>query len=87
MDLFADGRDAEWRNRLIWGDKQYVLPALLPEFAGKVDLIYVHPPFDPGADFPARCRWTAKRPRAVARPRAAGYAIHKRDWRGGLSGT
>ena len=23
-----------WRNRLIWGDKKYVLPSLLPEFAG-----------------------------------------------------
>lgn len=41
----------EWRNRLIWGDKKYVLPALLPEFAGKVDLIYIDPPFATGADF------------------------------------
>ena len=40
-----------WRNRLIWGDKKFVLPALLPEFAGKVDLIYIDPPFDTGADF------------------------------------
>ena len=41
----------EWRNRLIWGDKKYVLPSLLPEFAGKVNLIYIDPPFDTGADF------------------------------------
>jgi hypothetical protein len=40
-DLFGAGRDADWRNRLIWGDKKYVLPALLDELAGKVDLIYV----------------------------------------------
>ena len=33
------------------GDKKYVLPSLLPEFAGKVDLIYIDPPFDTGADF------------------------------------
>jgi hypothetical protein len=32
-------REEEWRNRLIWGDKKYVLPSLLPEFAGKVNLI------------------------------------------------
>src|ERR1022692_2500341 len=51
LELFASGRDAEWRNRLIWGDKKYVLPSLLPEFAGKVDLIYIDPPFDTGADF------------------------------------
>ena len=41
----------EWRNRLIWGDKKYVLPSLLEEFAGKVDLIYIDPPFDTGANF------------------------------------
>lgn len=41
----------EWRNRLIWGDKKYVLPSLLPEFAGKVNLIYIDPPFDTGANF------------------------------------
>src|SRR5271169_230377 len=51
LELFASGRDTEWRNRLIWGDKKYVLPSLLPEFAGKVNLIYIGPPFDTGADF------------------------------------
>src|SRR5215216_3167877 len=51
LDLFSAGRDTEWRNRLIWGDKKYVLPSLLPEFAGKVDLIYIDPPFATGADF------------------------------------
>ncbi|MCY4145916.1 MAG: DNA methyltransferase [Chloroflexi bacterium] len=51
LDLFAAGRDPEWRNRLIWGDKKYVLPSLLPEFAGKVDLIYIDPPFATGQDF------------------------------------
>jgi len=38
--LFGSGfREEEWRNRLIWGDKKYVLPSLLAEFAGKVNLI------------------------------------------------
>jgi adenine specific DNA methylase Mod len=44
-------RDEEWRNRLIWGDKKYILPSLLSEFAGQVNLIYIDPPFDTGADF------------------------------------
>src|SRR5437867_2049267 len=48
--LFSGGAN-EWRNRLIWGDKKYVLPSLLPEFAGRIDLIYIDPPFDTGADF------------------------------------
>ncbi len=51
FDLFGAGRDAEWRNRLSWGDKKYVLPSLLDEFAGKVNLIYIDPPFNVGADF------------------------------------
>src|SRR5215211_1698729 len=51
LDMFSAGRASEWRNRLIWGDKKYVLPALLDEFAGKVDLVYIDPPFDTGADF------------------------------------
>jgi len=51
LDLFAAGRDPEWRNRLVWGDKKYVLPSFLPEYSGKVRLIYIDPPFDTGADF------------------------------------
>lgn len=52
LERFINGRESsEWRNRLIWGDKKYVLPSLLNEFAGKVGLIYIDPPFDTGADF------------------------------------
>ncbi|MEZ5423288.1 MAG: site-specific DNA-methyltransferase [Pyrinomonadaceae bacterium] len=49
--LFQQKEESEWRNRLIWGDKKYVLPSLLPEFAGRVNLIYIDPPFNVGADF------------------------------------
>ena len=44
----------EWaggRNRLILGDSRQVLPGLLPRFAGKVDLVYLDPPFASGADY------------------------------------
>jgi DNA modification methylase len=51
LELFSSGRPAQSRNRLIWGDKKYVLPSLLPEFSGRVNLIYIDPPFDTGADF------------------------------------
>ena len=56
LDLFSAGRPPEWRNRLIWGDKKYVLPALMDEFAGQVDLIYIDPPFHVGADFSFQVR-------------------------------
>lgn len=47
----AAAQESGWKNRLIWGDKKYVLPSLLPELAGKVNLIYIDPPFDTGANF------------------------------------
>jgi adenine-specific DNA-methyltransferase len=50
LELFGQHRQSEWRNRLIWGDKKYVLPSLLAEFAGKVKLIYIDPPFFTGTD-------------------------------------
>src|SRR5882672_8786852 len=51
QDLFAAGRATDWRNRLVWGDKKYVLPSLLDEFEGKLDLIYIDPPFATDRDF------------------------------------
>jgi len=40
-----------WKNRLIWGDNFLVMGSLLKEFAGKVNLIYVDPPFATGDNF------------------------------------
>jgi len=41
----------DFRNMLVWGENQLVLSALLRDFRGKVDLIYIDPPFAVGADF------------------------------------
>lgn len=39
-------------NRLIWGDNLLVMQALLAEgYEGKIDLIYIDPPFNTGEDF------------------------------------
>jgi len=40
-----------WRNKLIWGDNKLVISSLLEKFAGKINLIYIDPPFATGADF------------------------------------
>lgn len=40
-----------WKNKLIWGDNKFVMSSLLEKFAGKIDLIYIDPPFATGADF------------------------------------
>lgn len=41
----------DFRNMLIWGDNKLVMSSLLKDFKGKVELIYIDPPFDVGADF------------------------------------
>lgn len=41
----------EWKNRLIWGDNLLIMGSLLKEFAGKINLIYIDPPFATGDDF------------------------------------
>src|SRR5881397_3517134 len=46
-ETFAEG----WKNKLIWGDNLLVMGSLLEKFAGKIDLIYIDPPFATGADF------------------------------------
>lgn len=43
--------ESDWRNKLIWGDNKYAMSALLEQFAGKIDLIYIDPPFATGANF------------------------------------
>jgi adenine-specific DNA-methyltransferase len=56
-DLFTlMPRDDTWRNMLIWGDNKVVMSSLLPRFAGKVNLIYIDPPFATGQDFSFRVR-------------------------------
>ncbi len=46
-ETFEEG----WKNKLIWGDNLLVMGSLLEKFAGKIDLIYIDPPFATGADF------------------------------------
>ena len=43
---------ADWKNLLIWGDNKLVTSSLLKQgWAGKINLIYIDPPFFTGADF------------------------------------
>jgi DNA modification methylase len=41
----------DFRNMLIWGDNKLAMASLLQNYRGKIDLIYIDPPFDVGADF------------------------------------
>ena len=66
--MFAQGASVpaatEWTNKLIWGDNKYILASLLngdssiglEPLAGKVNLIYIDPPFATGQDFSYQVR-------------------------------
>lgn len=40
-----------WLNKIFWGDNLQVMSHLLKQYRGKVDLIYIDPPFDSKADY------------------------------------
>jgi adenine specific DNA methylase Mod len=54
-----ESKDEDWLNRMIFGDNLLVMQALLagdsktglPTMRGKLDLIYIDPPFDSKADY------------------------------------
>jgi adenine-specific DNA-methyltransferase len=62
--LFEGRADSSWKNKLIWGENKYVVASLLhgdpsiglEPLAGKIDLIYIDPPFATGQDFSYRAR-------------------------------
>lgn len=49
-EVYGDKSSKEF-NKLFWGDNLQVLSHLLKEYRGKIDLIYIDPPFDSKADY------------------------------------
>ncbi len=45
-----------WRNEIFWGDNLQVMSHLLKRYRGKIDLIYIDPPFDSRADYKQKIR-------------------------------
>ena len=48
---FYGDKSAKEFNKLFWGDNLQVLAHLLKEYRGKIDLIYIDPPFGTGVDY------------------------------------
>lgn len=45
---YPKGYPRDWKNKLIWGDNKLVMSSLLKQgWAGKINLIYIDPPFLP----------------------------------------
>ena len=40
-----------WMNKIFWGDNLQVMSHMLKDYRGKIDLVYIDPPFDSKADY------------------------------------
>ena len=55
------GTDVDgWINKIFWGDNLQVMSHMLKEFRGKIDLIYIDPPFDSKADYKKKIKVKGK---------------------------
>ena len=50
-ESYGQRNDDGWVNKIFWGDNLQVMSHLLKEYRGKVDLVYIDPPFDSKADY------------------------------------
>jgi adenine-specific DNA-methyltransferase len=80
-DTFEDG----WKNKLIWGDNLLVMGSLLEKFAGKIDLIYIDPPFATGADFSFTAEIGEKGLRLDKEQSVLEEKAYRDTWGGGLT--
>lgn len=78
-----------WTNRLIYGDNLLAMAALLagdertPSLRGKVDLIYIDPPFDSKADY--RTKVTLPGMELEQRPNVMEQYAYSDTWSGGTA--
>ena len=50
-ESYGEPAEDGWMNKLFWGDNLQVMSHMLKEYRGRVNLIYIDPPFDSKADY------------------------------------
>lgn len=50
----------DWINKIFWGDNLQVMSHMLKEYRGKIDLIYIDPPFDSKMDYKKKIKIKGK---------------------------
>lgn len=50
----------DWINKIFWGDNLQVMSHMLREYRGKIDLIYIDPPFDSKMDYKKKIKIKGK---------------------------
>ncbi|MCX8014568.1 MAG: site-specific DNA-methyltransferase, partial [candidate division WOR-3 bacterium] len=74
----------DWKNILIWGDNKLVMSSLIKQgWAGKINLIYIDPPFFTGADFTVRT--TLNDEKIEKEPSIIEERAYKDTWSGGIA--
>lgn len=58
-EKYGEEKDG-WINKIFWGDNLQVMSHMLKEFRGKIDLIYIDPPFDSKADYKKKIKLKGK---------------------------
>lgn len=58
-ESFGSPRDG-WMNKIFWGDNLQVMSHMLKGYRGKIDLVYIDPPFDSKADYKKKIKLHGK---------------------------
>jgi adenine-specific DNA-methyltransferase len=83
-DQYPENYPEDWKNRLIWGDNKLVISSFIKQgWAGKVNLIYIDPPFFTGADFSIRTRIGDER--IEKEPSIIEERAYRDTWSGGIA--
>ena len=82
--VFPKNYPKNWKNILIWGDNKLVMSSLLKQgWAGKINLIYIDPPFFTGADFTIRTKIGNEQ--IEKEPSIIEERAYKDTWSGGVA--
>jgi len=83
-DEYPENYPKDWKNLLIWGDNKLVMSSLIKQgWAGKINLIYIDPPFFTGADFTIRTKLGDER--IEKEPSIIEERAYKDTWSGGIA--
>jgi len=83
-DEYPENYSKDWKNKLIWGDNKLVMSSLIKQgWAGKINLIYIDPPFFTGADFTIRTKLGDER--IEKEPSIIEERAYKDTWSGGIA--
>ena len=59
-ESYGEPKDG-WMNKIFWGDNLQVMSHMLKEYRGKIDLIYIDPPFDSKVDYKKQIKIKSKK--------------------------